>query len=113
MKAVVKLIVAVAVLNAAVRCGLAAWKYYELKDEAQQAVLFGAATPTDQLRSEIFDKAEELNVPLELDDINVQRNGDRTVASAEYVQPIELLPTYAYPVDFSFTVEGFKSTGLK
>jgi hypothetical protein len=113
IKTVIKLVIAVAIINAAVRSGVVAWKYYELKDSAQQAVLFGGSTPTEQLRTEILDKAEELNVPLELDGIDVRRDGDRTVAYASYVQPIELLPTYMYPVDLSFTVEGFKSSPLK
>jgi hypothetical protein len=110
LKAVIKLIIAVAIINGAVRSGLAAWKYYQFKDDAQQVVLFGTTTPTDQLRSAILDKAEELDVPLEPDGVDVQRDGDRTVAVASYVQPIELLPMYTYPVDLSFRVEGFKAT---
>jgi hypothetical protein len=109
MKTVIKLVIGVALINAALRSGLAAWKYYQLKDEAQQVILFGSATPTEQLRSEILDKAEELDLPLEPDDVDVQRDGDRTVAFASYVQPIELLPMYTYPADLSFTVEGLKS----
>ena len=109
IKTVIQLIVAVAIINATVRSGMAAWKYYQFKDETQQIVLFGADTPTDQLASEILDKAQALDVPLEPDGVDVQRDGHRTVAYASYIQEIELLPAYTYPADLSFTVEGVKA----
>ena len=108
IRTIVKLIIAVAIINAAARVAMAAWVYYQLKDEAQQVVLFGANTPTETLRSEILDKAEELDVPLDANDVDVRREGNRTVAYASYVQPIDLLPVYSYPVDLSFAVEGFR-----
>jgi hypothetical protein len=113
IKTILRLVIAVALLNAVVRSATVAWKYYQLKDSAQQAVLFGWESPTEQIRNEIYDKAGELDVPLDLNGIDVRRTGDRTVAIASYVQQIELLPTYAYPVDLSFTVEGFKTSGFK
>ena len=111
IKTVIQLVIAVALINATIRSGMAALKYYQLKDEAQEVVLFGGNTSTEQLRTEILDKAEELDVPLELDGIDVQREGDRTVAYGSYVQPLELLPMYTYPAELSFTVETFKAEG--
>ncbi len=113
IKTAIKLLIAVAIINVAARAGIAAWKYYQLRDATQEALLFGAKVATDQLRSEIFDKAGELDVPLEFEAISVSRVGNRTVANASYVQPIDLLPTVTYPVDLSFSVEAFSSEGLR
>ena len=107
IRTAIQLIIAVAIINALIRSGSAVWRYYQLKDEAEEVLLFGGTMPLEQLRAEILDKAEELDIPLDADDIDVQRDGNRTVAFASYVQPIDLLPVYTYPVDMSFTVEGF------
>ena len=113
IKTAIKLLIAVAMINAAARAGMAALKYYQLKDGAQEVVLFGGTVSTDELRSEILDKAARLGVPLDLEGIDVRRDGSRTVASVSYVQPIDLLPTFTYPLDLSFSVEAFRAVGLR
>jgi hypothetical protein len=40
MKTVLKLVIAVALLHAVVRGADAAWRYYQLKDAAERALLF-------------------------------------------------------------------------
>ena len=43
MKTVLKLLIAVAIMNATARVGYAAARYYQLKDESQELVTFGGA----------------------------------------------------------------------
>jgi hypothetical protein len=107
MKIILKLLVVGFLINASVRGGIAALRYYELKDTAQQAVLFGATNPPEAIRQRILQKAEQLQIPLAPDDLLVQRQGGRTWADAAYRQPIELFPNQKYPIDFSFSVEGY------
>jgi hypothetical protein len=107
IKIVIKLLIMLAVLNAAFRGGLAAWGHYELKDAAHQLILFGANVPTNQISYLILDKAMELEVPLEPGNIDVTREGNRTTVSASYTKPIEFFPNFTYPIDLSFTVESF------
>ena len=45
-------------------------------------------------------------MPLAPENLNVRRDGARTTADAAYTQPVEVLPSYRYPVRFSFSVEG-------
>jgi hypothetical protein len=106
VKTIIKLLIVIAILNAVVRAGLAMARYYELKDEAQQLVTFGADAAPNELQNEIMKKAEELQVPLDYDDLNVARDGVRTIATGSYTEPIELFPSYQYPYTFTFTVEG-------
>jgi hypothetical protein len=107
VKTIIKLLIAVALINAVVRAGLVAARYYELKDAVQQLVTFGADAAPNDLQNHIMEKAEELQVPLNYDDVSVTRDGPRTVATASYTEPIELFPSYQYPYTFSFSVEGF------
>ena len=107
MMTIVKLLIVVAVLNATARAAMATWRYYQFKDAAQQTIIFGADATTDQLHDLILRRASELEVPVEPQNVEVAREGQRTMARASYTQPVELFPRYLYPVDFSFAVEAF------
>ena len=78
MKTLFKLVVAILVLNAAVRGGLAMWQYYQFKDAAQQVVLFGQRADPEEIQANIVAKATELSVPVRPDDVKVSRDGQRT-----------------------------------
>src|SRR5262245_6360954 len=105
MKTLFKLVIAILVLNGAVRGGLAMWQYYQFKDAAQQVVLFGQRADPDEIQANIVAKATELSVPVRLDDIKVSRDGQRTTAEGSYVQPVQFFPNYPWPVKFTFVVD--------
>ena len=107
MKTIIKLLIAAALLNAAVRGGMAAFTHYQFRDRAEQLVIFGARATPEQLQNQILETAQELGVPIDPENITVERDGGRTRAEAAYVQPVEFFPSYTYPVNFSFRVEGF------
>jgi hypothetical protein len=105
MKTVLKLLIAVALLNAVVRGGDSVWNYYQLKDAAQRALLFGSQRTSQQVHAQIMERALELQLPLEPEDLSVRWRTGRRVAEASYTEQIEFLPTYRYPVLFSFNVD--------
>lgn len=106
MKTVIKLLIAIAIINATARVGMAAARYYQLKDESQELVTFGGNIVPGELQNQILLKAEELQLPLAFDDILVSRQGLRTTASAAYTDSVEVFPNYKYPIRFQFKVEG-------
>ncbi|HLG56763.1 MAG TPA: hypothetical protein VI485_15605 [Vicinamibacterales bacterium] len=112
MKTLFKLVIALLLLNAVARGAWATWNYYQLRDTAQQLVMFGQKATSNQLRDEILAKAKELNVPVMVGDVNVQRDGMRTVARGAYTQPVEFFPNYAYPIKFTFLVDAVSLGGL-
>lgn len=105
MGTIIKLLIAAAIVNAVVRTGSVAMDYYQFKDAAQQVVLFGANSSTDDLRGEILRKATNFDVPIKPEALNVRRNGSVTIVDARYTQPVEVFPGYKYPFNFSFSVE--------
>lgn len=105
MKTLFKLLIAILVLNGAVRGALAMWQYYQFKDAAQQVVLFGQRSDPEEIQANIVAKAAEMSVPVRADDIKVSRDGTRTVAQGFYVQPVQFFPNYPYPVKFTFVVD--------
>ena len=106
MKTVIKLLIALAIINATARGGLAAAKYYQLKDQSQELVTFGGNIQPGELQDQIVAKAEALQLPLTSDDVEVTRQGMHTTATAAYTQSVEVFPNYKYPIKFQFTVDG-------
>ena len=106
MKTQNKLLIAAAIVNGTARVGMAAARYYQLKDESQELVTFGGTLIPGELQNQILLKAEALQLPLAFDDILVTREGLRTTASAAYTDSVEVFPNYKYPVRFQFKVEG-------
>jgi hypothetical protein len=111
MATIIKLLIVVAILNAAVRGGQVAWANYKLEDEAQRLVQFGTDHSEDELHKEIMTKAAELSVPLAPEQVTVRRENNRTMADASYMRRVEWFPTVVYPVPFSFHVEAFTIAG--
>jgi hypothetical protein len=105
MKTVLKLVIAVALLNAVVRGADSAWNYYQLKDAAQRALLFGTQASSKQIHEQIMERATELQLPLRPENLTVSWRAGRRMAEASYTQSIEFFPRYRYPVLFSFNVD--------
>jgi hypothetical protein len=105
MKTALKLLIALALLNAAARGGAAVWNYYQLKDAAERALLFGAKSTSQQLHTQIIETAMELEIPLKPEALSVRWRTGRRVAHALYTQPVEFFPGYSYPILFSFNVD--------
>ena len=112
MKTFLKIVVAVAILNAAVRGGMAFAGYYQLKDASQELVTFGSNASAGQIQNLMVQKALELNVPLELADVDVSKDGLHTRVTASYTQAVEVFPNFRYPINFHFTVEALNMAGL-
>jgi hypothetical protein len=105
MKTLFKLIVAALVLNASVRGALAMWQYYQFKDGAQQAVLFGQRSDPEEIHANIMARATALGVSMKPEDIKISRDSTRTTAQGSYVQTVQFFPNYPYPVKFTFLVD--------
>jgi hypothetical protein len=111
VNAVIRIAIAVAIINASARVGFAYWGFYQLRDDAEQTAVFGAKEPAWVLQAAVVEKAGELFLPVEEDHVTVTRNGFKTIIEANYVQPIEYFPNQIYPMKFSFSVEGFNVSG--
>jgi len=112
VKTIIKLLIVAAIINGVVRVGLAGMKYYQLKDETEQLITFGANTTPNDLQNHIIGKAEQLEVPVDPNDIIVTRDGLHTFATVSYTQPVEVVPSYIYPIKFHFTTDAISMGGL-
>ena len=111
MKTIIKLLVAALIVNATARLGLSAWTQYQFRDSVQELVLFGSSETPTELKKEIIEEAAEQGVPVDDDDVVVDRQGMLTTAEASYVDEIELFPRYVYPMTWTFKVDARRIAG--
>lgn len=109
IKTVLKIAVALAIINAAFHAGDAAWKYFQLKDAVLQLITFGSQEHTNELHNRIIQKAADLRVPLLPEDITVHRQGTHTFVEGEYTQPIEYFPNQVYEMNLKLFVENYST----
>ena len=107
MKTIIKIAIALAIINAAFHAGEAAWRYFQFKDATEQRIIFGSQEYTTELQYRILAKAMELQVPLLPENITIHRQGTRTSVDAAYTQPVEYFPNLVYPVNLKFSVETY------
>jgi hypothetical protein len=105
LRTIVTFAIVIAVLNASIRGGSAYWKYYQFKDAAHEIALFGGKTDTSALHSQLLEKAQKLEVPIDWDGIAVERDGTRTTIDAYYVETVEFVPRFSRDLTFKFSVE--------
>ncbi len=87
------------IAHAAVRAGTVWLHYQNFKDGVRETALF-AGTKTDEvLKDHVMQLAQENSVPLDPDDVTIDRGGSLTIR-ASYVEMVEFLPGYRRPWQF-------------
>jgi hypothetical protein len=112
---VLKIGIALAIINGTVRAGAVYWNFYQFEDAAQELALFGWQSTPEKLQSATFALASELEIPIAEDQISVTRDGGKTLITAAYEHPVEYFPNRTYPLKLAFSVEGrnLMSTAVK
>ena len=108
VKTILKIVVLLLLINAVARAANVAWHYYQFKDEAQQIATFGGGHSERELHDQILKKAEQLDVPVQPEELVVRRDRNQTIIEAAYTHPVPLVPKYyTYPAKLSFSVNAF------
>lgn len=76
----------------------------EMYDHMEEIAKFSAKTPPDELKKQIVAKATELRLPIDKEQIKVQRVGDSIRMQVTYTVPLEF-PGYTYDWHFDHQVE--------
>jgi hypothetical protein len=109
MKAIIKLAILAAILNAAFRVGTEYVTYYQFRDTIREAAMFTARTD-DELGQAVMESATNYEVPLEPDGFTMKRDGREALVQGSYTKPIEVFPGYKYPWKFPFTIQAYVNT---
>ena len=108
MKALIKLAIAALLVHASWRSGTAFWRYYEFKDGVQATAQFAGARSSSEIHNRVIEIANELDVPINPETIEVRKEQNHTYVDAAYTERIELVPNYYYyPWQFKVSIDAF------
>ncbi len=72
----------------------------EVLDAMEEAANFGGVKTPEKLQLEVYLKAQEAKVPLQMQDIRVERSGTYLIITARYKQKVEVFGVpYTYEFD--------------
>jgi hypothetical protein len=107
MKTIIKLVIAALIVHATWRAGNVYLRYYQFKDNVQQAAQFSDRRPESELHERVLSLAKQFEIPVEPDAVRVRREDNHTLVDAVYTERIEILPKYFYPWEFRVSVDTF------
>lgn len=104
MRTLVKLLVAALIVHAAYRLGTAYWEHYQFQDAVQQVAQFSEDSTPSELAQAVLDLAAERDIPLEPEELSVNRRQRRIDILGTYVRDVQLVPGYQHPWTFTLDV---------
>jgi hypothetical protein len=104
IKLLLKLAVVALLANAAYHVGSEYLTYFRFRDAIRDAAMFKAKSDAD-LMGRIVDLATQYEIPLERENVTIERNERRINIDGWYDKPIEVVPSYEYPWHFGLSLE--------
>lgn len=92
MWTVIKLAIALVLLNAVAQAGLALFHQYKFQDAVQEALLFSQNASDAELVDRVMAIAQEQDVPIDASDVVVTRKQFETDVAIEYTEDVVLVP---------------------
>ncbi len=111
IRKIVKVAVFLLIANALYQVTPVALHNMQFKDALQQLVLYSQKATDAELVNRTMALADENNIPLEREYVRVLRETGSIHISASYVEPLRLLPRYAYPWQFDIDAKALDLTG--
>lgn len=109
IKTLIKLALAALVVHACWRSTNVFLRYYRFKDAVHETALFASARSDSQVQARVLEIAQQLDIPVEPQNVVIRREENRTVIQAVYTDQIELLPTKFFPWEFKLDVDAFNA----
>jgi hypothetical protein len=104
IKLLLKLAVVALLANAAYHVGSEYLTYFRFRDAIRDAAMFKARNNAE-LMARILDIAGQYEIPLDQDNLTIERQERRVTVDGWYDKPIEVVPNYEYPWHFSIEEE--------
>ena len=104
LKLLLKLAVVALVANAAYHVGAEYLTYVKFEDAIRDAAIFKARND-QELAARIVSLAQQYELPLNEENITIDRQGKRVNVIGWYDKPIEVVPAYEYPWHFGLSID--------
>ncbi len=107
IKLLVKLAIVALLANAAFHLGAEYLTYIKFRDAVRDAAMFKAKNETELL-ARVMELAEQYEVPLDEENLVIERADRRFLVDGWYDKEIEVVPNYFYPWHFGLSLEAVK-----
>jgi hypothetical protein len=107
IRKLVKLAIFLLIANAVYRITPPTVHYYKFKDAVQELALFSQKTPDAELIDRVMALADENQVPLDRDYVQVRRSNGQLRIDASYIESMDVLPGYRYDHQFDVEAKAF------
>jgi hypothetical protein len=79
--------------------------HYQFKDAVKEMALFSKDTTDSAVVGRVMTLAEQYKIPLEREQVVVQRGNDRLTIDASYIQTVRVVPGYDYRWPFEIAID--------
>jgi hypothetical protein len=104
IKLFVKLAIVALLANAAYHIGTEYLTYIKFRDAIRDAAMFKAKSDSELL-ARIVELAGQYDVPLQEENVTIEREERKVSVEGWYDKPIEVVPDYEYPWHFGLSLE--------
>ena len=101
IRTLVKLAFAALLANAAWQAFNAYWPYYKFNDAVRVTLQYRGKQTDAQVRERILELAQQFDLPITDENLDMRVDDQRTIVDTSYVQPVALAPGYIYRWPFS------------
>jgi hypothetical protein len=106
IRTLIKLALVALIANALVHAVPVYWSYFKFKDAVQETARFSGKRTERDVQERVLSIANRFEIPVDIDDIRVRKDGETTFVDTAYDTQIEYFPGRSYPVHFDVKVEG-------
>ena len=107
IRKLVKLAIFLLIANALYQTAPVAIHNFQFKDALRDLALFSRQVPDAELLDRIMALAEENNVPLDREFIQIRRSTGQLIIDVSYVEAIKVVPGYTYEHQFDIEAKAF------
>jgi hypothetical protein len=105
IRTLVKLAFAALLANAIWQAFNAYWPYYKFNDAVRVTLQYRGKQTDAQVRERILELAQQFDLPITDETLDIRVDDQRTIVDTSYVQPVALAPGYIYRWPFSVHVD--------
>jgi hypothetical protein len=106
VRTLIKLVIVVLVVHAAVKTVPQFWTYMKFRDKVQEMARFSSRRTEREVLERVVQLAQQLDLPIAAEDVKIRKEKNTTFVETRYTVPLEYFPSRFYPWTFEVKVEG-------
>ena len=105
IKFIIVMLVLACMVYLGIKLGIPYYKHSALKSDAKEIARIAVAHSINRTHSQIYERAQELKIPLEEEDIEVKKTSTGVRIETAWSETVDFLGIYQHTFDFTVDVE--------